>query len=292
MGKQREKLRQVELSKILRSPNTSRSSMDIESLNQLAESIAANGLGQPIILRERDGTFELVAGHRRVLAARQLGWDVIPAMVLELDDESSSIMALVENLQRENPSPIETAQLIDHILSTYDCTQTELAAKLGCTQSFIAHSLRLLRLPECLQRMLNNRLISAGHAKILVGVESELAVTLAQACIREKWSVRQLEIESAKPRREVATLEGIASVPMPSRSKSVDVKHLSTPLIGKGVRIRKFRQGNGRMTIEFDTQEQLNNLLTALECISRPATFKATKSDQTQFRGSAARTWS
>ncbi|MBQ7923122.1 MAG: ParB/RepB/Spo0J family partition protein [Clostridia bacterium] len=171
-----------------------RKNFDAESLAQLAESIAANGILQPILVREAGERFEIIAGERRYRAARLAGLTEVPALVLDADDLTAARYALIENLQRENLNPYEEAQAYRQLIDEYRLTQDEIGAQLGKSRSAIANSLRLLELPEEIRDMLISGTLSAGHARTLLGLRNKADVLpLAQKCINRNLSVRETE---------------------------------------------------------------------------------------------------
>lgn len=185
-----------------------RKTFDAESLAQLAESIAANGILQPILVREAGERFEIIAGERRYRAARLAGLTEVPALVLDADDLTAARYALIENLQRENLNPYEEAQAYKQLLEEYHLTQDEIGAQLGKSRSAIANSLRLLDLPEEIKDMLINGTLSAGHARTLLGLRNKADILpLAQKCINRNLSVRETEVLVKKLNKHFLKME-------------------------------------------------------------------------------------
>jgi len=165
-----------------------------ESLAQLGESIREHGMVQPVVVRRAGDGYELVAGERRLRAARLAGLTEVPAVVREVSDEQAMEIALVENLQREDLNPMEQARGLRSLIDRFGLTQEACAARLGMSRSQVANILRLLALPGRVQELLEEGLLSAGHAKVLAGVaDGALAERLAERAVAEQWSVRQLE---------------------------------------------------------------------------------------------------
>ncbi|MBE6570340.1 MAG: ParB/RepB/Spo0J family partition protein [Ruminococcaceae bacterium] len=172
-----------------------RKNFDAESLAQLAESVAANGILQPILVREAGERYEIIAGERRYRAARLAGLTEVPALVLDADDLTAAKYALIENLQRENLNPYEEAQAYRQLIDEYKLTQDEIGAQLGKSRSAVANALRLLDLPDEIKEMLINGTLSAGHARTLLGLRNKADVLpLAQKCINRNLSVRETEV--------------------------------------------------------------------------------------------------
>jgi ParB family chromosome partitioning protein len=179
---------------------------DSAALQELADSIIANGIVQPLLVRRRHARFELVAGERRLRAAKLAGLKVIPVIVRDVPDEKLLEIALVENIQRENLNPIEEAQAYKRLLESVGLTQESLAARVGRDRSYITNYLRLLRLPPVVQELVQDKSLSTGHARALLGVaDLERQKELAQTIVRKALSVRETEQlirrDAGKPRR-------------------------------------------------------------------------------------------
>ncbi|MEL6312328.1 MAG: ParB/RepB/Spo0J family partition protein, partial [Pseudomonadota bacterium] len=171
---------------------------DAAELDQLAASIARSGVMQPIIVRPLpSGDHELVAGERRWRAARQAGLDRVPALVRSLDDETAAEWALVENLQRTDLNAMERARALRGLIDRFGLTQGEVADRVGLERSSVTNLVRLLELDSALQDLIEGGALSFGHGRALLAAREELRLELAERCIREGWSVRRLERESA-----------------------------------------------------------------------------------------------
>lgn len=179
---------------IVPSPLQPRRRFDEAALATLSESIRKHGILEPIIVRPRDGRFEIVAGERRFQAAVQVGLEQVPVTVRDLDDRTTMEVALSENLEREDLSPIEVAVSFSEYLTKFGTTQDELAQRLGKDRSTVANIIRLLDLPEAARIALDNRTITAGHARALLPVkdQKQLGAVLADV-VRRQLSVRQTE---------------------------------------------------------------------------------------------------
>ncbi len=162
---------EVELELIDPSPVQPRSHFDDASLQELAQSISAHGVVQPVLLRPKESRFELVAGERRLRAAKIAGLERIPAVVREIEDNDLLELALIENIQREDLNPIEEAQAYKNLIEAVGLTQESVGERVGRDRSYITNYLRLLRLPEDIQRLLAEKKISTGHARTLLGLE-------------------------------------------------------------------------------------------------------------------------
>ncbi|MCF8565704.1 nucleoid occlusion protein [Alicyclobacillus tolerans] len=185
---------QIGVDEIVSNPFQPRTVFDEDSIAELAKTIHTHGIIQPIVVRRKQGRFELIAGERRWRAARSLGWDTIPAIVREMNDAQTASAALIENLQREGLTPIEEAVAYQQLLELHGLTQESLAQRLGKGQSTIANKLRLLHLPQDVQNALLGRKITERHARALLAVGSEeLQLRLLEECIEKGWNVKQME---------------------------------------------------------------------------------------------------
>lgn len=166
-----------------------------EKIEELARTIHTHGVIQPIVIRTAgEGQFEIIAGERRYRAMKSLGWTEVPAIVRELDDKETASIALIENLQREELTPIEEAYAYEQLLALHALTQEALAQRLGKGQSTIANKLRLLKLPEEIQTAIMDKKISERHARALISLkEHDLQVELCHIVIEEQLNVKQLE---------------------------------------------------------------------------------------------------
>ena len=168
-----------------------RKRFDKESLEQLARSIRENGLIQPIILRKKNNSYELIAGERRLRAAQIIKLDKIPSIILDADDKKAFELGLIENLQREDLSPIEEANGYKRLMDEFNYTQEQLAKVVSKSRSHIANLLRIINLPEEVKKFILNGSISLGHARCLVGYAN--AVALAKKIIKDGLTVRYIE---------------------------------------------------------------------------------------------------
>ncbi|MBE6709821.1 MAG: ParB/RepB/Spo0J family partition protein [Clostridia bacterium] len=171
-----------------------RRTFDSESLAGLADSISANGVLQPILVRKVDDRYEIIAGERRFRASKLAGLSEIPVIVLEADDLAAAKFALIENLQREDLNPYEEARAYSMLMKEYRLSQEEISLQIGKSRSAIANSLRLLDLPDEIVRMLVEGLLTAGHGRALLGLrDKSQMVPLAERCVNRNLSVRDVE---------------------------------------------------------------------------------------------------
>ena len=176
--------------------------MDPDKLTELAESIKAQGVIQPIVVRQLpDRTYEIIAGERRWRASRQAGLAEIPAVVREVDDRTVVAMALIENIQREDLNPLEEAQALQRLIDEFDLTHAQAAAAVGRSRAAVSNLLRLLELPPAIRALLEARRLEMGHARALLTLSPELASRLASDAADHGWSVREVEQPSPAVRR-------------------------------------------------------------------------------------------
>jgi len=184
----------VSISQIDINPDQPRKNMDAEALSGLADSISANGLLQPILVREIDGRYEIIAGERRFRASKLAGLNEIPVIVVEADNLTAAKYALIENLQREDLNPYEEARAYNTLMKEYDLSQEEISIQIGKSRSSIANSLRLLDLPDEVIKMLVDGTLTAGHGRALLGLrDKSQLVNLAIRCVNRNLSVRDVE---------------------------------------------------------------------------------------------------
>jgi ParB family chromosome partitioning protein len=194
-------LRELPMTSVRPNPFQPRTRIDEAELTDLANSMQASGLLQPVMVRPRDGGYELIAGERRWRAAERLGWPKIPAVVREVDDRTLLTLALVENLQRDDLSPIDEAAGYRRLGEQFHLGQAEIARVVGRDRSTVANLLRLLQLPPDVQVMVHEKRLSAGHARALLGLaDADRQSALAVEASEQEWSVREIEAAVAGKR--------------------------------------------------------------------------------------------
>ncbi len=188
-------IEEIEIDLIVQNPDQPRKNFSKEKLDELMKSIEKNGILQPIVVRRKDGRFEIVFGERRYRAALQLGYTKIPAIVREdVDDKNKMLIALVENLQRDELNPIETANAYDSVINEFNLTQDELSKIIGKSRVAIANTLRLVKLPAAVKNLVNQGKLSEGHARALLTIKTpEIQADLCKKIIAEELSVRETE---------------------------------------------------------------------------------------------------
>lgn len=245
----------VPLSLIDANPAQPRTTIRPEALEQLARSIQESGVVQPILVRPvANGRFQIIAGERRFRAAEKLGLPTIPAVVRPVADDRVLEFALVENIQREELTPIEEAHALRRLQDELGLTQEALAGKVGKDRATVANTLRLLRLPAEIREDLQSGALSAGHARALLALEDHgLLRELAAQAIKQGWSVRQVESKVQSARN-----------PKSPKSRKVDAntRAAEEKLRSKlGARVEILRKrGKGEIKIAFDSEAELNRL--------------------------------
>jgi len=239
----------------------SRTGISEEELEELAASIRAHGLVQPVVVRPRgDGGYDLVAGERRWRACRALGMERLPAVVRTCDDLSAAAMALIENLQREDLRPLEEARAYKRLMEEFGLTQEELARRVGKSRAAVANALRLLGLVQEARELLEDGRLSAGHGRALAAVADPVwQAELARRAALRGWSVRTLEAEVR------SWLEGKRPMKRP-RTRDPELRRLERELarrLGRRVAVRGTHEG-GRLEIHFSSLADLQGLLRDL----------------------------
>ena len=237
-----------------------RKNFDEESLNELTNSIKERGVIQPIIVRKSSDNktkFEIVAGERRWLAAQRAKLHEVPIVITDIDDLKSLEFAIVENVQRNDLNPLEEAQGYKRLIDEFSYDQEKVSKFIGKSRSYITNSLRLLTLPQEIFTMIENKQLTPGHAKILVG--SENAVFIAKKIIEKKLSVRQSEkfVKLFKPKKQ--------NLP---NSKDLNIKDLEISIsskIGLKVDIQNKKNNKGKISFEYKDLDQLNKIIEVIK---------------------------
>jgi len=246
-----------------RSPFQPRQTMTDEGLQELADSIRSQGLIQPIVVRKTADRYELIAGERRWRAAQIAGLQDIPAVIKQADDQAAAAMALIENLQRENLNPVEEAVAIANLIAQFNWTHQEVAEVLGKARATVSNSLRLLELADNARQMVNDRLLSMGHARALLSLPLEQQNTIAKEIAAKQLSVRQTEqlvkklLAQSGKKTKPSTLE-----------KDPNIQALENRLadrLGAAVGIRSNEKtGKGKIEIPFNSLDELDGILNKL----------------------------
>lgn len=261
-----ESLRRLPVGQLQPGKYQPRQEMDEAKLQELAESIKAQGVIQPIVARElAPGSFEIVAGERRWRASQLAGLSEVPVVVRELDDRTVIAMALIENIQREDLNPLEEAQALQRLIDEFSLTHAEAAEAVGRSRASVSNLLRLLELPQAIRALLEARRLEMGHARALLTLSPELASRLASDAADQGWSVREVEHRAQQ----------FAAGKVPSNRKAkpartapqADIASLETELsesLGTKVSIAHGRGGKGKLVIHYTDLDTLDGVLEKL----------------------------
>jgi ParB family chromosome partitioning protein len=262
----RERVLRVPLNKIRPTAMQPRKEFSAEALQELADSIREQGIVQPLIVRERGGFFELIAGERRWRAAQLLNLPEVPVITREADDRSVLELALIENLQRENLNALEEALGYAQLAEQFQLTQEQIAVKVGKSRAAVANATRLLKLPAVVQSFIREGKISVGHAKVILGLADEKNQKLAaERIIKENLNVRQAEGLVAKLQargsKNSAETKPVAIVPIDSNLGRLEDKLREK--FGTKVHL-KYAHGKGAVEISFFSDDELQRVLEIL----------------------------
>lgn len=254
-------LRELKIEQLKPGKYQPRSRMDEESLNELAASIKAQGIMQPILARELvNGGYEIIAGERRWRAAQIAGLTQVPVLVRKVPDNAALAMALIENIQREDLNPLEEAIGIQRLIDEFQMTHQTAADAVGRSRSAASNLLRLLKLPEMVQGMLMESRLDMGHARALLPLDAAQLVAVANKIVAEKLSVREAE----KIVQEILTPQNKQKKTIPNR----DILNLQEDLsqrIGTAVQIKTGKNGAGKLVIDYSSNDHLEELITRLK---------------------------
>jgi ParB family transcriptional regulator, chromosome partitioning protein len=253
-------LQQLRVDRIRPGKYQPRQAMDPERLQELAASIKAQGLIQPIVVRAAaGGNHEIIAGERRWRAAQIAGLAEIPALVREVTDHAVIAMALIENIQREELTPLEEAQALQRLIGEFNYTHQQTADAVGRSRASVSNLLRLLDLPDAIRQLLEQHKLEMGHARALLTLDPVLALALAHQAAERGWSVRELE-EAA--RRGQTAPKGKAKKKAAARDANIESleRELAEKLAAK-VSIQHGRGGRGRLVIAYHSLDELDGIL-------------------------------
>jgi len=260
----RERVQRVPLDRIRPCSFQPRKDFSPEALRELADSIKEQGIVQPLIVRERNDHFELIAGERRWRAAQLAGLTEAPIVIREADDRAVLELALIENLQRENLNAVEEAQGYFQLISQFQLTQEAVAVKVGKSRAVVANALRLLKLAPAIQNFLREGRISVGHAKVILGLDTDQQQQLAaERVIKDGLNVRQTEGLVAKLQDRV-TIEKTAAKPaLPKDTHVASLEDRLRERLGTKIHLR-YAQGKGSLEISFFNDDELERILQIL----------------------------
>jgi ParB family chromosome partitioning protein len=265
-------LRELPVGNVLPNPFQPRTHIDEAELGELTASIEASGLLQPVIVRPRNGKYELIAGERRWRAVQSLGWPKIPAVVRDVDDQTLLTLALIENLQRNDLTAMDEAAGYHRLEEEFKLPHAEIARLVGRNRSTVANLVRLLKLPDEVKSLIHERKLSEGHARALLPVSDETEmVRLANEAVDKGWSVREIEARTRGdgPRPSAAVADSVAPAPEQRarpqpKMASAEVRRVEDALrkrLGTDVRVTSRRRGRGFISISYYSNEDLARVL-------------------------------
>ena len=263
-----ERLRQIPVKQLQPGKYQPRMGMDPAKLSELAESIKAQGVIQPIVVRELSpGKFEIVAGERRWRASQEAGLADVPVVVRDLDDRTVIAMALIENIQREDLNPLEEAQSLQRLISEFSLTHAEAAEAVGRSRAAVSNLLRLLELPPAIRALLEARRLEMGHARALLTLSPDLASKLAAEAADQGWSVREVEHRAQQFAAGKVPVNGGRKAKPGKAAPQADIASLETELsesLGTKVSIAHGRGGKGKLVIHYTDLDTLDGVLERL----------------------------
>ena len=247
----------VRLSEIEPNLSQPRKEFDEEALNELADSIAAHGVLQPLLIRPtKNGMYQIVAGERRWRAARLAGLTEVPALIRELTDEETDQMALIENLQREDLNAVETAEGYRRLMDKYGMTQEQLSEAVGKSRPAVANTLRILNLPEEVLPLVSSGKLSAGHAKAILSAPEKKRIELAKMIVSMELSVREAEKAAAKIGKEPKETGKKKKDTFPKDKFYREMQVAMTEELGRPFKITENEKG-GAIELPFYSKEEL-----------------------------------
>jgi len=251
----------VDINSIVANPGQPRKIFKEKDLDELAESIKENGIIQPLLISKADKGFELIAGERRLRAAKKAGLEKVPAIIKRGTDKDKMVMSIIENVQRSDLNCVEEALAYYNLMDDFKLSQEEVAKKVGKERSTIANFLRILKLPRAVLEMVQKDFLSFGHAKVLAGVqEREKAIRLGEMAVAEQWSVRELE-------------KKIKSNPMPKSepNRNIELEKKLDGLKGKleqrtgfHFQIKGKKAGSGEIVLKYTNEAEFNDIFEYL----------------------------
>lgn len=256
-----EQVKDVSVSEIRPNPYQPRKEFEQSAIEELADSIREHGIIQPLIVRKSIKGYELVAGERRLRAAKLAGLQQVPVVVKAYTDQQLMEIALIENLQRENLNPLEEAEAYDKLIAHHDYTQEQLAKRIGKSRPHVANMLRLLQLPDSIRKMLAAAELTMGHARALLAVaDAAVQMQLANDVVKKSLNVRQLEelVKQLSVSRETKKKKPAKSEPI-----LIELEERLRTRFGTAVKIKKGAK-RGKIEIDFYSQEDLQRIIEIL----------------------------
>lgn len=252
-------LTQIGIDLIRRGRFQPRRNFDEEKLRELADSIAAQGIIQPIVVRPVNDHYEIVAGERRWRAAQLVGLGEMPVVIRDVDDQAAMAMALIENIQRDDLNPLEEAEALQRLLNEFTLTHQQIAQAVGKSRTTVTNLLRLIELEADVKELLEQGKLEMGHARAILGLKGAQQSEAAAKVVRSGLSVRETE-------KLVRRLQGLEAKPVPVAEKIVDpnIRSLEQQLcekLGAIVKLQSGARGKGRLVISYNSLEELDGIL-------------------------------
>ncbi|WP_028485615.1 ParB/RepB/Spo0J family partition protein [Thiomicrorhabdus chilensis] len=239
-----------------------RQQFESSALQELADSIRVQGVVQPIIVRPLDNDqYEIIAGERRWRAAQLAGLDKVPVVVRQADSQATLAMALIENIQREDLNPIETAIGLKRLLKEFELTQQEVADAVGRSRAAVSNLLRLLKLPQAIQQALHDGEISMGHARAIISLPEDKQLELVEKAKLKGWSVREMEEAVQQILVPNKVIKESKKKAIPGMEQIETQQNMLAEKIKAKVKINHRESGKGKLEISYDNLEDLNRLL-------------------------------
>ncbi len=255
-------LREVPVDQLRPNPYQPRREFDETALTELASSISTSGLLQPIVVREHDHGYQLIAGERRWRAVQLLGWPTVSAIVRVADDQMLLTMALVENLQRDDLNPIDEAAGYRRLMTEFAVSATDVARLVGRDRSTVANTLRLLKLPAEVQHLVQQGALSAGHGRAILSLSGPGAMkTMARRAVEHGWSVRDIESQVSRGTRRPRRTEGKSGGPQAATVEARRIEEVLRAHLGTDVRLTAKRRGRGLLTVSYYSNDDLARIL-------------------------------
>ena len=255
-------LTELGVDQIQRGKYQPRQHFDQQALQELANSISAQGIVQPLVVRREGSHFELIAGERRWRAAQLAGLQTVPVVVRELDSKSAAAIALIENIQREDLNPLEESQAFMRLIDEFDLTHQQVADSVGRSRASVSNLLRLLDLADPVKDQVNKGLLDMGHARALLALIRHDQIEVAKVVVNRGLSVRETEALVKQ------TLNGATKKPTSaSEAADPDVKRLENSIsekLGAAVKIKTGKKGAGQLIIDFHNSDELDGILEHL----------------------------
>ncbi len=259
-AERRDALQQVPIDRIGRGRYQPRRQFDADALQELADSIAAQGVVQPVVVRAAEDGYELIAGERRWRAAQIAGVTEIPAVVRQLDEQAAAAIGLIENIQRQDLNPLEEARAIARLVGDFGLSHQQVASTVGRSRAGVSNLLRLQELDETAQQLVEEGRLEMGHARALLGLSPDRQRALARQVVERQLTVRATE---ALVRRELSA-DGDDASPREGATKDADTRRLEQELsekLGAAVTVQPGKGGRGRLQIAYNSLDELEGIL-------------------------------